>query len=264
MTKSIYHSFEKFFENNFLIMPFLSILYWALFQLYTFNDIKDLNGFIFGIILAVMAFVSGVFTLVRSFEWEFFKSYLGKSMFFISLALFSWGIGQVIFLMSSIYPNLENVYDYIFVLIDPFYLIGIFFISKSLNTFKEIVSSFKVFLIPLFVFAINMFFFSLLRNEEVISSFTNFDFNVLFILGSIILSTFVISILILSGKKIGGRFKSALYLILIALLLQYLADNLFEINEVFQTNGSLADLIFFLSILFVLYGVIKLNPRNLK
>jgi len=264
MTKSIYPSFEKFFENNFLILPSLTILYWAIFQLYTTNDLKDFNGFIFGIFLAALAFVSGIFTFVRSIEWEFFKSYIGKSMFFISLALFSWGIGQVIFLLSSTHTNLENVYDYVFVLIDPFYLIGIYYISRSLNTFKDIISSYRVFFIPVFVFSVNLFFFSILRNEEVTNSFTNFDFNLLFILGSIILSTFVVSLLIISGKKIGGRFKSALYLILTALLLQYLADNLFEINDVFQTNGSLADLIFFLSILFVLYGVVKLNPRSLK
>lgn len=264
MTKSIYPSFEKFFETKFLILPSLSILYWALFQLYTTNELKELNGFIFGTILAIFAILSGIFTLIRSFEWEFFRSFLGKSMFFVSLALFCWGIGQIMFILTSYYPILENYYDYAFVLIDPFYLIGIFYISKSLNTFKEVVSNFKIFLIPIFVFGINIFFFSLIRNEEVSSSITNFDFNLLFILGSIILSTFVISILILSSKRIGGKFKSALYFILIGLLFQYFADNLFELSPSFQTNGSLADLIFFLSILFVFNGVIKLNPRSLK
>jgi hypothetical protein len=106
--------------------------------------------------------------------------------------------------------------------------------------------------------------FSLLRNEEITEAFRGFDFNLLFILGSIILSSFVISILVISGKKIGGKFKIALYFILVGLLLQYLGDNLFEINPAFQVNGSVADLTFFLSILFIFNGVVKLNPRSLK
>jgi hypothetical protein len=78
------------------------------------------------------------------------------------------------------------------------------------------------------------------------------------------LSTFVISIIFLSGKKLGGKFKLALNMILIGILFQYIGDNLFEVSEVFQENGSLADLIFFLSILFIFYGVTKLNPRSLS
>jgi len=264
MTKSIYPLFENFFEKNFLILPFLSILYWALFQSYTTENLKEINGMIFGLLLSLLALISALFTLIRSFEWEFFRSYLSKSMFFISLALFCWSIGQAMYLASAYNIEFGNYYDYVFVLIDPFYLIGIFFIAKSLNTFKEVITNLKIFLIPIFVFGLNLFFFSLIRNEEIVNSLAKFDFNLLFILGSIILSTFVISILILSGKRIGGKYKSALYFILIGLLLQYFADNLFELNEVFQSNGSLADLVFFLSILFVINGVIKLNPRSLK
>lgn len=264
MTKSIYPSLEKFLETKFLILPLLSILYWALFQLYTSNNLKDLNGLIFGILISLLAYISSFFTLLRSFEWEFFKSYLGKSMFFMSLSLFAWGLGQTLFLLSSIDKGFYEIYDYIFVLIDPLYLIGIYFISRSLNTFKGIIINFKILLIPVFIFGINLFVFSLIRNEEISSAFRNFDVNLLFILGSIILSTFVISILVMSGKKIGGKFKAALYFILIGLLLQYFADNLFELSTDFQVNGSFADLIFFLSILFIFNGVLRLNPGSLK
>jgi hypothetical protein len=264
MTKSIYPSLEKFLESKFILLPSLTILYWALYQSYTTENIKETNGFIFGILIALLAFIASFFTLLRSFEWEMFKSYLGKSLFFLSLALFAWGIGQTLFLLSSLDSKFDNMYDYVFVLIDPLYLIGIYFISKSLNTFKEMSTKIKVFLITFFIFAVNIFFFSLFRNEEIITSLTNIDFNLLFILGSIILWTFVISILVLSGKKIGGKFKTALYFILVGLLLQYLGDNLFEFSSEFQTNGSIADLTFFLSILFIFNGVVKLNPRSLK
>jgi len=264
MPKAIYQYLEHFLESKFLILPILTILYWACFQIYTQNEIKDLNGFIFGILLGLLALTASFFSLLRSYEWEFTKSYLGLSNLFISLALMCWSIGQFIYLYSSINPLYESFYDYVFVLIDPLYLVGILFIAKSLNTFKNLISNLKIFLIPLIVFIINIFFVSLIRNEEFVKSLESFDFNLLFIFGSIILSTLVISILILSGKKIGGKFKSALYLILLGLILQYLADNLFEINDVFQQNGSLSDLIFFLSILFIFNGVIRLNPRSLK
>ena len=59
-------------------------------------------------------------------------------------------------------------------------------------------------------------------------------------------------------------YKQALQLILIGLLCQYFADNLFELFVSEKTNGSLSDLIFFMSISFVTYGVLMLNPNSLN
>jgi len=264
MPKAIYHNLANFFEKNFLILPTILVLYWACFQFYTSSETKSIYGNVFGILIAIVALIASLFSFIRSLQWEFFESYLGKSLFFISLALLAWSLGQTLFLMDSFKFNTPINYDNIFVFIDPLYLIGIYFISKSLSTFKNFISNFKLIVIPIFIFLINIFFVSQIRNEQIINSLSNIDFKLLFIFGSILLSSFVISILVISGKKIGGKFKSALYFILIGLLLQYLADNLFEVFPSFQTNGSLSDLIFMMSILAIFYGTIQFNPRSLK
>jgi len=264
MIKSLYPKLEHFFETKFLILPSLTILYWALFNLSLQNQENTIYGLVFGILLALMSFVAFGFTLNRSFEWEFFKSYVGKSLFFISLAMLMWGTGESLYLYSTVYETMEGIYDYAFILIDPFLFIGIFFLAKSLNTIKNLFSNISLFIVPLIILILNIFLISQIRNEELIGALTNFDINLVFILGSIMLSTFVISIIFLSGKKLGGKFKLALNMILIGILFQYIGDNLFEVSEVFQENGSLADLIFFLSILFIFYGVTKLNPRSLS
>ena len=264
MIKALYPKLEQFFETKFLILPSLTILYWALFNLSPQNPENTTNGLIFGSLLALMSLVAFGFTLNRSFEWEFLGSYVGKSLFFISLAMLMWAIGEVLYLYSTTYETWEGVYDYAFILIDPFLFMGIYFLAKSLNTIKNLFSNLSLFIVPFVILILNIFLISQIRNEELVSALTNFDINLVFILGSIFLSTLVISIIALSGKKLGGKFKLALNMILIGILFQYVADNLFEISEVFQENGSLADLIFFLSILFIFYGVTKLNPRRLS
>ena len=89
-----------------------------------------------------------------------------------------------------------------------------------------------------------------------------FDMDYIYIIGSVFLSTFVLSIILFS-KKLGGIYKTSLSLILIGLLFQYLGDNLFTLFEDEKLNGSLSDLIFFVSISFVTFGVSELNPNNL-
>lgn len=264
MPKNIYQSLYLFLEKKFIILPLLTILYWAAFQFYTSDSTKEFHGFIFGILIVILASVSAFFSLLRSYEWEFTKSYIGKSLFFFFLGLLMWVIGQSIFVLSTVNPLLEGFYDAFFPFIDVFYLIGVFYLAKSINTFKEVFLQLKIFLIPIFVFFGNIFIISQIRSEQVSEYISNFDINLIYILGSIVVASSVISILIISGKKIGGKFKAALYLILIGILFQYLGDNLFELSEIFQENGSAADLVFFLSIFFIFYGVLKLNPRSLK
>lgn len=263
MINNIYLHFERFIEKKFLILPTLSILYWASFNLSPSNQqIKEINGLIFGSLIALISFVGSYFTYLRAKEWQLFKSFIGKSLFFISLALMFWGVGQTVYIFT---PNDGvNYYDLFFGLIDPFYLLGVFFIAKSINTLKNIENDLKLFLLPIIVLIVNFFAINSFRYEEILDSINNFDINLIYILGSVLLSTFVITILIISGKKLGGKFRSALNFILIGIIFQYIADNLFAFNELFQENGSLADLVFFISISFVIFGVTKLNPRNLK
>ena len=80
MIKALYPKLEQFFETKFLILPSLTILYWALFNLSPQNPENTTNGLIFGSLLALMSLVAFGFTLNRSFEWEFLGSYVGKSL----------------------------------------------------------------------------------------------------------------------------------------------------------------------------------------
>ena len=115
MPKAIYHSVERFLETKFLILPLIAILYWACFQIYSNNQIKEINGFIFAILLAILALIAAIFSLIRSLEWESTKSYLGTSLLFISLGLFAWSFGQILYIISTFNSTYEGFYDYIFV-----------------------------------------------------------------------------------------------------------------------------------------------------
>lgn len=245
------------------ILTLFATFFWISFNLEIIKIEKTTFGLIFGSLIVLSAILGSFYSFFRSHSWGFYKSSMGQSLIFLGFGLLMWSIGQTLFLFDSFLENPLNLYDFFFILIDPFYLIGIYFISKSIGTFKNFLTNINLIILPFLIFILNLLVISILKNEDPLFAFTNMDINSIFIAGSVILATLVITIILFS-KKLGGIYKSGLNLILIGILLQYVGDNLFEIYSSQQENGSLADLLFFLSIIIVSFGIHSLNPNKLN
>jgi hypothetical protein len=137
-----------------------------------------------------------------------------------------------------------------------------YFLAQSIGTFKYLKANFSLITLPILILILNFILVSFINGKDLIKMILNFNVEDVYILGSIILATFVLSILVFS-KKLGGLYKSALYLILFGIIFQYLGDNLFAFNSNEDVNGSLSDLLFFISISLITYGIFKLDPRKL-
>lgn len=253
-------------NNNFnkyvTLFAFSSIILWFGFYLSIWFE-KSVFGTIFGSLIVLISLIGAYVSFHRSQSWGFSKSYVGLSLIFVSLALLMWATGEVFYLIDSYIETPLAIYDFFFIFIDPFYLISVYFLSKAIGTFKNIWTNLNLILLPLIILILNYIVVTLLRNQDIFTAFLNLDIDTIYIIGSVFLSTYVVSILIFS-KKLGGIYKSALFFILLGLLSQYLADNLYEIYSSEKANGSLSDLVFFVSISLITYGTLKLNPESLN
>lgn len=247
---------------QFLIkLSFFSLIFsWFLFNYYfKTNWYSDL----FAIILSLTALLGAVYSFDRSRDWGFSKSLVGQSLLFIGFALLMWFIGQAFYFLDFKVLNPLNIYEFFFIFIDPFYLLGMYFLAKSIGTFKYLKANVSLITLPILLLILNFIIVSVINGKDLINMFTKFDVNDVYILGSIILTTFVISILIFS-KKLGGIYKSALLYILFGIIFQFVGDNLFAFYSSEDVNGSFSDLLFFVSISLVTYGIFKLDPKKLN
>lgn len=256
-------SYDLYIKNFILIVLAFASIFWITYNTQILKINKETFGITFGSLLTLMSISGALYSFVRSYAWGFYRSSMGQALIFIGFGLLMWSIGEVFYLIDSVIDNPLNLYDFFFVLIDPFYLIGIYLVSKSIGTFKNYLSNINLIILPILILILNYILISLLKNNDLITSFFELDVNSIFIAGSVILATLVVSIMIFS-KKLGGIYKQALNLILIGILFQYIGDNLFEIYVEMQENGSLADLLFFLSVSLVTFGVYSLNPNKLN
>ena len=251
---------NKNFENLIKSIFFTLIFTWLFF--YNIAP-SNLYSDFFAVTLAFTALFGSVFSFYRSRDWGFTKSHVGLSLVFISLGLMMWFLGQTTYFIDSKIENPLNIYEFFFIFIDPLYLLGLFFIAKSIGTFNYLKSNFSLVMLPILIFIINFLIVSYVNKGDFLEIVYNLNIEDVYIFGSIVLATFVISILLFS-KKLGGVYKKALYLILLGILFQYFGDNLYAFTDSQNLNGSLADLLFFVSISFVIYGVHKLDPLKLN
>lgn len=250
--------------NFYVSLFFIStIVFWGGYHLSVWFEGQELFGDIFAGLIISISLIGSFLSYQRSKLWGFTKSYMGLSLIFVSLALLMWAIGEAFYFLDSKSTTPLNIYDFFFIFIDPFYLLAVYFMSKAIGTLNGILKNLNLLLLSALILVLNYIAICLVRNQDIFTSFTNLDIDTFYIVGSVLLSTYVVSILLFS-KKLGGMYKQALQLILIGLLCQYFADNLFEIFVTEKTNGSLSDLIFFMSISFVTYGVLMLNPDSLN
>lgn len=241
------------------------IFFTLIFSWFIFNFIFPLNYYsdFFAIVLIVTPLLGGIFSLERTKEWGFTKSTVGLSLIFFAFGLIMWFIGQTFYFIDSKVNSPLKLYEFFFIFIDPFYLLGVFFLAKSIGTFKYFKTNLSLIVLPVLILIINLILVSFFYGRDFIELITSYNIEDLYIFGSIVLATFVVSILMFS-KKLGGQYKTALIYILVGILFQYVGDNLYAYLDAEKANGSLADLLFFSSISFITYGMYQLDPGKLN
>jgi len=249
-------NFEKLIKSLFFTLIFT----WIIFNTYLSSPLFD---DFFAVLLALVSLLGAVYSFSQATEWGFTKSSVGKSLIFIGFALVMWFLGQSFYYLDSKIENPTELYEFFFILIDPFYLLALYFLALAIGTFKSLRANLSLIILPFLILILNLLIVAYLNNLDFINLLTQLHIENVYIFGSIILATFTGSILIFSSK-LGGIYKNSLFYILFGILFQFAGDNLYAYFEAQEINGSLADLLFLVSISLISYGVYKLDPEKLN
>ncbi len=263
-------------ESKIIFFYYCLILIWG--SAFYFRGIKETPAnywyqFAFGLI----PLIGGVSGIIKSRQWGGLKSKVGQAVFFISLGITSWGVGQMFWsiyynIISKVevpYPSFADVgYSLSF----PFLIIGIVSLSKatgarfSLNHFRG-----KILLFVIPVLAIIASYYMLIVvarggaipfGEESLKLF----FDLAYPLGDLMILTLALLIYGLSFDYLGGRYKLPIKSTLLGFVVLYLADFSFSYTTTVGTyyNGHWVDILLPTAMMLIAFGVNNFDTKEQK
>lgn len=233
-------------------------------------------NYAFALCFGLLPIMGSIVGMVNYRKWGSFGSYVGRAILFISLGLLTWGLGQLIFSYYNLFLDVEVPYpslaDASFILSWPLWGIGIFYLSKATGAkfgLRSTSGKLGFFAIPLLVIAASYYFLVVVARGGVLvgsEGFAKLFFDFAYPIGSVVLLTAVALMYSLSFKYLGGKFKPAIYLILIGFVINYFADFSFSYTTTVETffSGNWVDMTFATAMLMLSLGVALLDPALLK
>jgi len=251
----------------------LLTIWWVLINLGYFGE-RGLWHDLFSDIYGILALFGGLSGFVVAKKWGGFQSYFGKATIFLSLGLLLQFFGQISYSYYYYVLGIDNPYpcigDFGYFGTIPLYVLGVFFIGKTLGI-KQILNNawylFLAILVPALMLLISYFVF--LKDIEIDWASNS----VLFLtlsnpLGQAILISMAILTYLLSFGKLGGVMKNKILLLLLALCAQYLADFVFLYNTSRGewVPGMYSDYLYLLAYFLMTLGIAKLASvyRDIK
>ena len=223
---------------------------------------------------ALLYAVLGIFT---SGKWTWLKSGVGRGIFFISLALFMWGVGQMgwsyfLFVNPAVQSPPSHLLDIADFSAIPLWFVGIVMLSRATGArygLKKRSGQIIVVVVSLIMIVASYYLLVVVARGGVSyfkEPFWEQFFDLGYSIGDAITATIAITIYMLSWRILGGRFKLPIVVILAGFVLLYLADFLYSYragrNVYF--NGDVADLLYVVTISTFGLGVNMLDPGRVR
>lgn len=263
-TWNIIYKFFKY-KNNLIL-----IIFFILFSLIWLIGSKDYPYYM-GNLYALMALVGIIFSFNLSLSTSYYKKFIGKSLLFFGLGLVGQLFGQIFYAYYILVKDIQIPYpslgDIGYVSTVPFYIIGLFFLARSLginlskHSYYKIINSLVV---PMLMLSVTY--------SHLLSDYNLYGSN----LGRILLDFFYplgqafyisLSIMILSlSRGVFGGMKNKIRFIITALFIQYLADYIFiyQAHKGSWINGGINDYMYYLSYFFMTLAIMQFyrSPQN--
>src|SRR3989338_7969140 len=121
-------------DRKVLIIFYVLVVVW-MFSIFARNIRETPENYSFSLLYSAIPLIWGIVGFLNTPRWGGFKSAVCRSILFLSLGLFSWGVGNLIFAYYNLvlhvavpYPSLADAF---FVLIYPFSAIGISYLFRT-------------------------------------------------------------------------------------------------------------------------------------
>ncbi len=267
---------NKKFKLYFIIS--LSSVVTALWFAIYFTDTRGQQiNYWWQLLMGLTGLIYGIFGIFTAKKWNWLKSGVGRGVFFLSLGLVMWSIGQLgwtYFLFAE--PNVESPQSHLLDIIDfaaiPLWFVGVVTLSKATGAkygLKKASGKLLVVTVSLIMILLSWYFLvEVARGGGAYfeQAFWKQFFDLGYSIGDAIILTTAIVIFALSWKLLGGRFRLPIITILVAFGLLYLADFLFSYRDGqgLYFNGDPADLFYYLMITTLGLGITMLDPSHVK
>ncbi len=269
-------NFSLSFYSKIIITIFVAMfIWWVSINIQHMQDTSQ--NFFYGAMLGVLPVLGALFGFVNSKRWGGFSSSMGKSVFFLSLGLFTWGIGTLIFAYYNIYLQIAVPYpsiaDLFYIVSWPLWVVGMLQLSHATGARYSLQSSkgkAMLLFIPILVILISYYLLVVVGRGGVLD--VSLDggglklfFDLAYPIGDVVVLSLAALIYSLSYSYLGGKFKWAIYFIIIGFIANYLADFSFSYTttlETFYTAGWV-DLLFTVAMFILSIGVTSLDPKVL-
>jgi len=252
------------------------LLWWAVLFFTTTRE-QQVNYW-WQVAMGVSALLFSCIGIITAAKWSWLKSGVGRSIFFISLGLMMWGLGQLgwsyyLFAQPGTEAVPSHIPDYIYFSALPLWFIGILTLSRATGArygIKKTSGKLAVILIAAVMSFLSYYILvdvarggaSYFTNQAVLDTFFDLGYSI----GDAILLTIVIAVYALSWKRLGGRFKRPVVTILTGFIFLFLADFSYSYTngKGIYYNGNIADLFFFLMVATFGLGVAMLDPDHIR
>lgn len=249
------------------------VIYWTL--LYSTGLRTSFWNYLYSFSFGLIPLIGGVMGFFIARSWGLLTSSLGKAVLFLSIGLFSWATGNLIWAFYNFilnepvpYPSLA---DFGFMPGYIFWTIGIISLPRAIGGKFSFTAKYRNILlfIPFFVFALSYFLMVFItKNFVVFAPFTSLlklFFDIAYPASDIIILTTAIAVGT-SFKFFGGKYKLSIYSILVGFCFQYIGDFLFSYTTTAGSFyvGYFGDLIFTIGFFLITFGVLGFYFRSEK
>lgn len=208
-------------------------------------------SFLFGLI----PLFAGIIAIWKSGIWGWFKSAVGKAVFFIGLGIFCWGVGELIWSYYNFFMDVPAPYpslaDLGFAPSIFFYGLGAAYLSKATGAKFGLRNPYaKVFvaLAPIVILIFSYYLLVVVARGGVLipagEPLLKTVLDIVYPLGDFIALALAVIISGLSFKYLGGRYKYDIFAILLGLAVMFIADTIFSYTTTAGTyyNANFGDL----------------------
>ncbi len=262
------HSFASGRTANVIAIGLFSLLaiWWAVL-FFGFRSGLLPQNLIWAASYQSLAIFGAIVGLYISQKWGGFSSIIGRAILFFSLGLVAQIFGQTVFSYYNLilkievpYPSLADIGYFGSI---PLYVYGVILLGRASGvkvSLKSINSKIQAVLIPAVILGAS--YWAFLKGYEFdwtspLRIFLDFGYP----LGQAIYVSLALLVFLLSHGVLGGMMKPKILSILVALVIQYIADYNFLYQALHQTwiNGGYGDLIYLVAYFAMALGLISLG-----
>ncbi len=265
------NGYQKAASGYFAVMA----VFWLVLLLTHHNQQGATPNYWYSFLFGLIPLLGGLAGMIKSSIWGGLKSALGKAVFYVSLGLFLWGLGESVWSYYNFFKDVPAPYpslaDIGFAPSIFFWILGTLYLSKATGAWFVLKKSRKaklvaiavpiILLVPSYYLQIQVAKGGVLVPSGETLLKTVLD--VAYPFGDFLALLFAALVAILSYRYFGGIYRRAVYYLLAGLAVMYCADSVFSYTTTKETyyNGDWGDLLLTVGLFLITLGILAFASK---